>query len=240
MPEIAVVVFVSLLIATLIRPAWLNWIVSTAGLFIIFSVAVVSILNSGKNDLTPMYLWTGAWLWGMLGDRVLRLIWAGPAQVTFQSPNQLPWLNWLLCAFWLAFAAGSIGYAFASNIDITYAESRDAAWMLYNRSMAGAASGFFFLSLALLNALLAFAKPALTKKGLRAGVAGIVEWKEIDSYEWQGNKLIMHRKTKFFSRWSNGSWFVVNPAEQEAANRILAQHLPNIQVQPPTPVQTPA
>jgi hypothetical protein len=106
--------------------------------------------------------------------------------------------------------------------------------------MAGAASGFFFLSLAAINALVAFVKPALTHKGLRAGVAAGIEWKEFDSYEWQANKLIMYRKTKLFSRWSNDSQFAVNPAEQEAVNRILVQHLPDKQVQPSTPIQTAA
>jgi hypothetical protein len=237
MLEIAAIFFVSLLITTFIRPAWLNWIVSTAGMFIIFGAAAISIASSGWRDLTPMFLWVGAWMWGMLGGSVMRLIWTGVAQVTFHPLNQLTWLNWALSAFFLAVAAGWIGYAFASNLAVSYAKNMEAAWMLYDRSMAGAAGGFFWLSFAAYNALTAFVKPALTNKGLRAGVAAIVEWKEFNSYEWQANKLIMHRKTKLFSRWSNDSQFVVNPAEQEAVNRVLSQHLPNLPVQPPTAVQ---
>lgn len=240
MLEIAAILFVSLLITTFIRRAWLNWTVSTAGMLIIFGAAAISIASNGWRDLTPMFLWGGAWMWGMLCGSVMKLIWTGVAQVTFHSLNQLTWLNWALSAFWLAVAAGSIGYAFASNIAGSYAKNMEAAWVLYDRSMAGAAGGFFWLSLAVLNALTAFVKPALTNKGLRAGVAAIVEWKEFNSYEWQANKLIMHRKTKLFSRWSNDNQFEVSPAQREAVNHILSQHLPNTPVQPPTSVQVTA
>ena len=240
MLEIAVVFFISLLIATFARKVWLSLALYLVGLAIILGMAFIGIWNNGKIDLTAFFLLLGAWQWGTVGGIPLRFMWAGPAQVTFQHPNQLLWLSWLESAFFLALAAGWIGYAFASNLAVSYAKNMDAAWILYDRSMAAAAGGFFWLSAAVLTALTAFVKPALTNNGLRAGVAATVEWKEFNSYEWQANKLILHRKTKLFSRWSNDNQFEVNPAEQEAVNRILAQHLPNLPAQPSTSVQVTA
>jgi hypothetical protein len=157
---IFILFFVSLLIAMFIRPAWLSGLVSFVGLMILLGVALISFLNSDKHDLTPLLLLEGAWLWGMAVAGLLRSILAGPAQVTFQSPYHLAWFYWLMSAFFLAFAAGSIGYAFASNIAISYAESIEASWILYDRSMAGSAGGFFFLSLAASNAITAlFSNP---------------------------------------------------------------------------------
>ncbi len=240
MPEIAFVFCISLLIATFARQVWLSLALYLVGMTIILGIAFIGIWNSGKIDLTTFYLLFGAWQWGKVGGILLRFMWAGPAQVTFQNPNQLLWLSWLESVFFLAFAAGSIGYAFASNIAVSYAKNIEAAWMLYDRSMAGAAASFFWLGLAAIFAITAFIKPALTNRGVRIGAGAIIEWKEFDSYEWQVNKLIIHRKTRLFSRWSNDSQFAVSPAEQEAVNHILSQHLPSTPVQPPASVQVTA
>jgi hypothetical protein len=237
MLQIAVVFFTSLLIATFAKKVWLSLALYLVGLAIILGMVFIGVWNNGKIDLTAVFLLLGAWQWGKVGGILLRLMWARPAQVILQNPNQLLWLSWLESAFFLALAAGWIGYAFASNLAISYAKNMEAAWMLYERSMAGAAGGFFWLSLAAVNALTAFVKPALTNKGLRVGIAGIVEWKEFNSYDWQGNKLFLRRKTKLFNRWSNDSQFGVNPAQQEAVNQLLTQHLPDKQVQSPTSVQ---
>jgi hypothetical protein len=50
----------------------------------------------------------------------------------------------------------------------------------------------------------------------------------------------MHKKTNLFWRSPSDSSFVVDPAEQEAVNRILTQYLPDKQVQPSPSAQTTA
>ena len=93
---------------------------------------------------------------------------------------------------------------------------------------------------ALMAALSVFMKPAITAKGIRANAFDLVEWKQIKSYEWQGDKLVLQVKAKFLPRWLAESSLKVAPDEQEVVNHFLKQHLPDKQVPPPTSVQVPA
>ena len=243
MLEIAVIFFVSLSITVtaFIKPSRLKSVILVVGPIIVFGVSVISIWNAGWRDLSLMWLWGGAWIWGMVIAIVIRLFWMGAAQVTFESNNPWPWIYWLNSALFLVFAAGSIGYAFASNIAVGYAKSYDAAVLLYDRSMTAVAQGFFFLSLAALSALIALARPALTRKGFREGFTTVTEWKNIDSYEWHGDMLIIHRKVQASPRWMHNHPVVINrSSDREIVDRIIAQHLPGSQVQPSRPTQATA
>ena len=240
MLEIAVIFFVSLSITVtaFIKPSRLMLVIFIAGPIIIFGVSAINIWNAGWRDLSPMWQWGGAWIWGVVIGLILKLIGTGIAQITFKSNNPWPWIYWLNSALFLAFAAGSIGYAFASNIAVGDAKSYAAAVLLYDRSMTATAQGFFFLSLAALSALTALTRPALTRKGLREGFTIVTEWKDIDSYEWHGDMLIVHRKAQALPRWIHNHPVVLNrSSDREIVERILAQHLSGAQVPPSQPVQ---
>jgi hypothetical protein len=87
--------------------------------------------------------------------------------------------------------------------------------------------------------MVVFSQPALTNKGLCAGVT-VVGWDEVESYEWQENKLVLHWRRNLFRRSSPGSSYVVNPADRDAIVRLLAQYLPDKQVQPSPSAQATA
>lgn len=241
MLEIAVIFFVSLIITAFIKPSKAKWVIVIAGPILIFGVSLISIWNTGWHDLSPMWQWGGAWIWGTVIGMSLRLIWSGIAQVTFKPTNPWPWISWLTSALFLVFAASSIGFAFASNIAVGYARSYDAAVLLYDRSMAAVACGFFFLSLAAFNALIASARPALTRKGLREGFTIVTAWKDIDSYEWHNDMLIVHRKAQASPHWMHNQPVMINRSSDRAiVDQILTQHLTGTPDQPSSPTQATA
>lgn len=237
MSEIVVILIVSMVVTLFVKPSWLNWAVSLAGMIIIFGAALSRNAGSSERSLTELYLWVGAWLWGSALATVASLILRGATQVTVKSITQSPWLNGLMSVWWLIFSTGAIGYAFASNIAVIYAKNNEAAWILYNRSMAGAAGGFFFMGLAANSILTALIKPGFTLTGLRISGIAFLAWQDVESYEWQKNKLTFHKKTKFSQRWLRDTSVVVNSAEQATVNQFLQQYLPNRQVQFPSNTQ---
>ncbi len=86
MLEVAVVFFISLLIATFARNAWLSSVLYLVGLAIILGMVFIGIWSNGKIDLTPFFLLLGAWQWGKVGGILLSFMWAGLHESLFNTP----------------------------------------------------------------------------------------------------------------------------------------------------------
>jgi len=190
MIELAIVFFILfLLIAAFVKRPW-NWLLMFTLGGIMAAVLLISnyaaIRASGKSDLIPQYIIFAAWLGGAIAGSLLALLRRGRVQLSLKRVDKWWWVWGMLAMFWALMGAGTLGFAYGTNVSIMYANGQ-GAYTLYNKSMENVVQALCYFVFALSFALLVLVKQAITTKGIRSDVFHFVEWKQIESYEWQGN-----------------------------------------------------
>jgi hypothetical protein len=241
MIEIAIALFFITFTLEFFGRRFLSIALMVAGLLILFGMLAYYYFSNIRLSSQPMLLLSIyscgiAWTWGVIIGSLIRVVRSGPTQFVFDRPND----NWL--GFVAVMASGllgayQLGFALATNSDMIYAGSTAEMWSMYNKSIEAAYAGVFWLSLAGHSLMIATVRPAIKSRGILFPSALFVKWKNLGSYEWKSNTLIVQLKSKFLLISPRKLSLVVSPAEQEAVNHILAQHLPDKQVQSPTSIQ---
>jgi hypothetical protein len=217
---------VFLFLAAFGKRPW-NWVLVFAGGVLLFALVwaidfarMLSTIRVGGEYSSPVDLFLPVmWLGGFFTGSLVALFRHGHAQYKLKRTD---W-RWgvVLTIGWLLLGVWALGGVLKGN-------SNDLVRALAN-----------FL-LALMSASIVVVKSALTARGIRASVFDVIEWNEIESYEWRGTKLILHLRARLLPRWLAQSSLKVVPEEQAIVNRFLAQHLPEQQIQSPTPTQVSA
>lgn len=224
MTEMSIATFVVVLLLTIfVRRPW-NWLLVFAGgisAFILMwiigfigqlaAIRAGSVYTSNNDPFVPVM-----WLSGFLAGSLVALLRQGHAQYKLKRTDWL--FGVALTIAWLLLGLSAFNRAFEGNDD----------------NLASAIVSFL---LAFMSALTILIKPAITTRGIRAGTFDVVKWNEIESYEWRGNKLVLHLRARFLPRWLVQSSLKVASDEQSMVNRFLAQHLPDQQLPPPAAIR---
>ena len=206
---------------------------------VVLVLIVVIVRSSGKPDFILLYLSYAACFFGVETGFLINLVRAGLPQFSFNQASKYRGLSVAMSVFWLMYGAGALGYAWASNTAVSYAQGEDA-WTLYNKGNEGVAATFFFFSLALSGLLANGVGSAITKKGIRFRLGYFVEWKQVESYTWRDHHLTVYLNASPLPRWLRRHSTVVKPADRDEIDRLLAQYLPDKQVLLSPPAQATA
>jgi hypothetical protein len=194
MIEIAIASFVIfLLITAFVKQPW-NWLLLLAIFGLFFALFwlnfFLSILAAPRavsaGDSVSLAFVPVATVGGFLAGSLMKLLRHGRASRSLKRADSWWWLGIGLIIVWILLGV----------IELTTASDT-------TQSMSGSLQALPDFMLALMAALSVFMKPAITAKGIRASAFDLGEWKQIKSYEWQGDKLVLHLKARFLPRWLN-------------------------------------
>ena len=139
------------------------------------------------NDSVSMAFVPVVTVGGFLAGSLMKLLRHGRASRSLKRADSWWWLGIGLIIVWILLGVVKLTTALSTTQSVS--------------SLLQALPDFM---VALMAALSVFMKPAITAKGIRANAFDLVEWKQIKSYEWQGDKLVLQLKQNFYlAGWLN-------------------------------------